>query len=124
MINATVISPQIIRYTNVLLPILFPTGCQIQLHLCMYVIHKKNLILWTGSGWSHIFQWIKNLIISLLLSLIILRAVKSVRFGNMRGDHCQNSTLYKIIYLDHLITGLQVRQQIIRIYKQPSDMFK
>ena len=42
----------------------------------------------------------------------------------MRGDHCHNSTLYKIIYSDHLITGLQVRQQTVRIHKQPSDMFK
>ena len=37
----------------------------------------------------------------------------------MRGDHCQNSTLYKIIYSDHLMTELQVRQQTVRIYKQP-----
>ena len=43
---------------------------------------------------------------------------------SMRGDHCQNSTLYRIIYSDHLITGLQVRQQTMRIYEQPSDMFK
>ena len=42
----------------------------------------------------------------------------------MKGDHCQNSTLYKIISSDHLITGLQVRQQTVRIHKQPSDMFK
>ena len=43
---------------------------------------------------------------------------------HMRGDHCQNGTQYKIIYSDHLITGLQVRQQTVRIYKQPSNMFK
>ena len=47
-----------------------------------------------------------------------------VRLLIMRGDCCQNSTLYKIIYSDHLITGLQVRQQTVRIYIQPSDMFK
>ena len=42
----------------------------------------------------------------------------------MRGNHCQNSTLYKIIYPDYLITGLQVRQQTVRVYKQPGNMFK
>ena len=88
MINALVVSPKsydiLMCYVD-LLPIHFPTGFRIQLHLSLYVVHKKNLILWTGSGWSHIFQWIKNLTISQLVPLIILRAVKSVRFGNMRG---------------------------------------
>ena len=42
----------------------------------------------------------------------------------MRGDHCQKNTLYKIIYSDHLIIGLQVRQQTVRIHKQPNHMFK
>ena len=32
---------------------------------------------------------------------------------------CHNSTLYKIIYSDHLIAGLQVRQQTVRIHKKP-----
>ena len=44
--------------------------------------------------------------------------------GGMRGDHCQNSILYKIIYLVYLIIGLQVRQQTVRIYRQPGYMFK
>ena len=39
------------------------------------------------------------------------RAVKLAMYHTMRGDHCQNSTLYKIIYSNRLMTGLQVRQQ-------------
>ena len=42
----------------------------------------------------------------------------------MRDDHCHNSTLYKIIYLVPLITGVQVRQHAVRINRQPSYMFK
>ena len=37
------------------------------------------------------------------------------KLDKYEGDHCQNSTLYKIIHSDHLITELQVRQQTVRI---------
>ena len=73
----------------------------------VYVSYLANFILYNyhDYGWMQSYVYLANCIA-------------------MRGDHCQNITLYKIIYSDHLITGLQVRQQTVRIHKQPSDMFK